>query len=100
MRIHMSTEQRTAWGSGGLLGGKQRSKKKEASIDGKRRGKWEPKLFILPEILGTNRGKVTTFLPFLCPRGHQAAKQLINVVALLWSPESLMDSFLPHKIKI
>lgn len=52
------------------------------------------KLFILPKILGN------TFPPSLCPRGQQAAKQLINVVALLWTPESLMGSFLPHKIKI
>lgn len=57
-----------------------------------RGGKREPKLFILP--------KSDTFPPFLCPRGLQVAKQLINSVALLWSLESLMGPFLPHKIKI
>lgn len=36
-------------------------------MDGKRRGKWDPKLFILPEILGINRGKVTLSFPSSAP---------------------------------
>lgn len=68
-------------------------------MDGKRRSKCDLKLYSSSN-LGYKQMKSDAFLPFLCPRGHQTAKQLMNVVALLWSQEALMGSFLLHKIKI
>lgn len=72
---------------------RRKVKRKDASIDG--RG-----VLYSSEILDKDKEKVTPSFPFSGLTGHPTAKQLINVVALLWSQESLMGSFLPHKIKI
>lgn len=96
----MSTQQRTARGAGGLLGGKEREIR--GKVEGTEGGKANIQGFqtpFPPEISDTHRGKSDISLPFLSPQGHRAAKHLINVVVFLWSQESLICSFLLRKIK-